>query len=500
MTDSSGNNKTLRVFYLVSATIASGFTLLIACSLVLIFRYERVEAIALARNEAAATFNKDQAFRFWATMHGGVYVPVTGETQPNPYLSHIPERDITTPSGRRLTLMNPAYMMKQSMMVYHDLYGIKGHITSLRPLNPVNAPDPWERKALEAFGRGEKEVTGVVELDGNPYFRFMRPMIAQEGCLKCHGFQGYRKGEIRGGVGVMVPMAPYLALEKTNNSLLLTSYLIVWGLGMSGIGFGFVRARRGILEQQNGEAEIRRLNADLEQRVNERTAQLAAANRELEAFSYSISHDLRAPLRGIDGFSRVLQEEYCDKLDDQGKNCLHRVRSATRRMGQLIDDLLKLSRVTGNEPDIVTVDLSSIAREVAEDLRNSHSERRISIRIAEGLTADCDPNLLRVVLENLFANAWKFTGEKGEGSIEFGVADMDGKCTYFVRDDGVGFDMAYSDKLFAPFQRLHGNDRFPGSGIGLSIVQRIIHRHGGKVWGEGEVGKGATFYFTLGSG
>jgi len=500
MMDLGGDNKTLRAFYLISLVISIGFTLLIACSLALIFRYERVEVMALARNEAASTFNKDQAFRSWATMHGGVYVPMTANTPPNPYLSHIPERDITSPSGRRLTLMNPAYMMKQAMMVYHDLYGITGHITSLNPLNPDNAPDAWERKALEALSRGEKEVTEVAELNGSSYFRFMKPMITQDGCLKCHGLQGYKKGDIRGGVGVMVPMAPYQALEKRNKIFIGLSFLFVWSLGMTAIGFGYVKARSGILEQQKGEDEIRRLNAVLEQRVIERTAQLTAANKELEAFAYSISHDLRAPLRSIDGFSLALQEEYREKLDDEGGDYLNRVRAATQRMGQLIDDLLQLSRLNRSETNIVPVDLSRIAREVASELRNAHPERRISFRIAEGLNAAGDPNLLRVVMENLFANAWKFTGEKEEGTIEFGVTDIDGKSTYFVRDEGVGFDMAYSDKLFAPFQRLHGYDEFPGTGIGLSIVQRIIHRHGGEVWGVGEVGKGATFYFTLNGG
>lgn len=497
MTALKGSNTTLRGFYLISSIIATGFTLLIICSAALLFRQEERTSMALARNEAAATFNKDQAFRSWATMHGGVYVPVTEITSPNPNLSHIPERDITSPSGRRLTLMNPAYMMKQTMMVYHDLYGIVGHITSLKPLNSGNAPDPWERKALEAFGRGKKEVTEVIESNGKLYFRFMKPMITQEGCLKCHGLQGYATGDIRGGVGVMVPMASYLAHEKSNKALLGLSFLFVWLLGMTGIGFGFIKARSGILEQKSGEDEIRRLNSELEQRVNERTIQLSAINQELEAFSYSVSHDLRAPLRSIDGFSQALLEEYGGELDTQGSDYLKRVRDATQHMGQIIDDLLKLSRMTRSEMTAEEVNLSENVRAITVKLRESEPQRQVEFIIEENLVALGDERLLRVALENLLGNAWKFTGKQHNAVIEFGMTTCGGRSAYFVRDNGAGFDMAYADKLFNPFQRLHSDHQFPGTGIGLATVKRIVNRHAGRVWAEGEPEQGATFYFTL---
>jgi len=222
-----------------------------------------------------------------------------------------------------------------------------------------------------------------------------------------------------------------------------------------------------------------------------------AANRELEAFSYSVSHDLRSPLRAIDGFSKTLLNGYQNLLDDRGKDYLQRVRAATQRMAQLIDDLLKLSRLTRGGITITEVDLSGLVRDVAAELQKSQPERRVSFRIEEGLSAVCDAHLLKVVLENLLGNAWKFTGYKGEATIEFAATRVDGEVAYFVRDDGAGFDMAYSDKLFATFQRLHLDREFPGTGIGLSLVQRIILRHGGKVWAEGAVGQGATFYFTL---
>ena len=222
-----------------------------------------------------------------------------------------------------------------------------------------------------------------------------------------------------------------------------------------------------------------------------------AANRELEAFSYSVSHDLRAPLRAIDGFSQALLTGYQNLLDERGGDYLRRVRSATQRMAQLIDDLLKLSRLTRGGMNITPVDLSGLARGVAAELQKSQPGRRVTFRIAEGLTAMCDGHLLKIVFDNLFGNAWKFTGHNEEATIEFAATRVDGTTAYFVRDDGAGFDMAYSDKLFATFQRLHLEKEFPGTGIGLSLVQRIIHRHGGKVWAEGAVGQGATFYFTL---
>jgi signal transduction histidine kinase len=225
--------------------------------------------------------------------------------------------------------------------------------------------------------------------------------------------------------------------------------------------------------------------------------QLKAANKELEAFSYSVSHDLRAPLRHIDGFSHALLEEYADQLDAQGKDYLQRVRESAQRMAALVDDLLRLSRVTRAEMRHERVNLSDLARDIASELRETQPERRAEFIIAPGIVVEGDGQLLRVVLDNLLGNAWKFTQQRPGTRIEFGETQHEVGMAYGVRDNGAGFDMAYADKLFAPFQRLHTVEEFPGTGIGLATVQRIIHRHGGHVWAEGKVGTGAAFYFTL---
>jgi light-regulated signal transduction histidine kinase (bacteriophytochrome) len=260
---------------------------------------------------------------------------------------------------------------------------------------------------------------------------------------------------------------------------------------------GLQGTTRDISSRKQAEAEIRRLNEDLERRVVERTAELDAVNKELEAFAYSVSHDLRAPLRSIDGFSLALLEDYSACLDDMGKDHLLRVRAGTLRMGQLIEDMLQLSRTMRHEMIRQTVDLSSLAQAVIEELREQEPQRSVATVVAPAVQVAGDPHLLRVVLTNLLGNAWKFTGKQPGAKIEFGVIVGQATTVCFVRDNGAGFDMAYAGKLFTAFQRLHSSSEFKGSGIGLATVKRIIHRHGGSLWAEGKVGKGATFCFTL---
>jgi len=254
----------------------------------------------------------------------------------------------------------------------------------------------------------------------------------------------------------------------------------------------------GMLSQiQERDTALRQAHDQLEGRVMERTRELAATNKELEAFAYSVSHDLRAPLRAIDGFSLALIEDYSDRLDATGRGHLDRVRRAAQRMSGLIDDMLNLSRVTRSPLHREPLNLSGMARSVVDELRQAEPARQVEIVIEEGLTATGDSPLLRAALENLLRNSWKYTSGHDSARIEFGRIQQNGKSPFFVRDDGAGFNPRYADRLFGAFQRLHTEAEFPGTGVGLATVQRIIHRHGGEIWAEGAVEKGATFYFTL---
>ncbi len=245
-------------------------------------------------------------------------------------------------------------------------------------------------------------------------------------------------------------------------------------------------------------AESEQAALDLAETRAELVRDLEHKNRELESFSYAVSHDLRAPLRRIDNFSRAVLESQGDRVDESGRRFLSRIREASQHMSQLIDDVLYLSRVTRADLREQDVDLSAIATLILTRLQESEPARTVDLKIRPGVVVTGDGQLLRIALENLLENAWKFTGKQAESRIEFGVTQLSGEPTYFVRDNGAGFDMTYADRLFGPFQRLHPQDEFPGSGIGLATVQRIIHRHGGRVWAEGLVGQGATFQFTLG--
>jgi signal transduction histidine kinase len=237
----------------------------------------------------------------------------------------------------------------------------------------------------------------------------------------------------------------------------------------------------------------------VEERLRVSVVQLEAALKELGDFSYTVSHDLRNPLRAIDGFSNVLLEDYGDRLDEVGQDHLRRIRTATVRLGELTDELVNLLQVARQQMNYETVDLSTMARGIATVLQQREPHRQVEFVIADGLLAKGDASLLRVVLQNLLGNAWKYTSRRTHARVEFGACHNNGHSGYFTRDDGVGFDMTYKDKLFGAFQRLHGVGEFAGNGIGLAIVQRIVQRHGGRVWAEGNIDEGATFYFTLSS-
>jgi predicted ATPase/signal transduction histidine kinase/putative methionine-R-sulfoxide reductase with GAF domain/predicted Ser/Thr protein kinase len=324
--------------------------------------------------------------------------------------------------------------------------------------------------------------------------RQCRPVFTDDSAAPETSGNGFSEDPERTGRHLNVPVA-------AGNHIVLAA-----GVGNKDEPYDYVDAQQltllmegmwRLIEHRRSEDEIRELTKSLEQRVIERTVQLEAANRELEAFVYSISHDLRSPLRSIDGFSLAILEEYQDRLDEAGRDYLSRVRKATQHMGMLIDDLLRLSRITRADMRYETVILSEMVAEIAAGLREKEPERRISLLIEPDVRAKGDPRLISIALENLLGNAWKYTGKCADARIEFGLELRDNEPAYFIRDNGIGFNMDYCGKLFQPFQRLHSDADFPGTGIGLAIVARIIDRHGGRIWAEGRENEGAAFYFTL---
>ncbi len=339
------------------------------------------------------------------------------------------------------------------------------------------------KKGCEVLGYPEGEIVG------RNWFDHFLPPAGREEVKKVFG-------QLMAG-----EMAPVEYHENTILTRAGDERLIAWHnqilTDASGRIYASLSSGEDITERRRAEDEIRRLNAELERRVKERTIQLTSSNKELEAFVYSVSHDLRAPLRSIEGFSLALLEEYSGRLDERGRHYLDQVRSAAGKMGLEIEDLLKLSRLTRSEMILADVNLTRLVEKIAAELKDSRPERAVEWIIAPDVRADGDIRLLEIALRNLLENAWKFTSKHPSAHIEFGVRERDGQPVYFVRDDGAGFDNAFAGKLFGVFQRLHRHEEFEGTGVGLAMVQRIIRRHGGSVWAEGAVEHGAAFYFTL---
>ncbi|HBB96467.1 MAG TPA: hypothetical protein DC054_13855 [Blastocatellia bacterium] len=337
----------------------------------------------------------------------------------------------------------------------------------------------WNTGAEQMYGWTSEEAVGKVAHELK-HTKFPRPLEEIKARLLAHG---HWEGEVT-------------HTRKDGQQIVVASHWVLHR-DEQGKPKAILEVNNDITERKQAEHEVRRLNEELEQRVADRTAQLQAANKELEAFSYSVSHDLRAPLRHIDGFSQALLEDNAEQLDEAGKQNLNEVRSASQEMARLIDDLLQLARVSRGEMHREEVNLSELAHSVIEELKTLNVKRNVTTEIKEGLVTSGDKRLLRVMLINLLGNAWKFSSHREQAEVTFSRDRQNGESFYFVRDNGAGFDMTYANKLFGAFQRLHTAGEFEGTGIGLATVQRIISRHGGRVWAEGAVNQGATFYFTL---
>jgi len=426
-------------------------------------------------------------------------------------------------------LFSSSFMVRNQHKFYNEARANAGleqmyyKMAAKNPRNPINKSDALEEELIDMFNKnpGKLSHRDIVDIDGQRFLYLAMPFLkTEERCLKCHGVReiapiqlqeryqgegGFHDwvGNIRAIESIRAPLAhEYYVVYVVSGSLVCGFLFIMILFFFNRRLTATVATRTSELEKENrekeeAEAEIRILNTELERRVEERTAQLNAANKELDAFAYSVSHDLRAPLRGIDGFSLALLEDYGDKLDETGKDYLSRVRNGCLRMGSLIDDMLKMSRLTRSEISQESLDMSLMAQKSLEALMNAEPDRKLEIDIQADVHGFGDATLIQTVLDNLLGNAWKFTGKKENASISFGTVPESEAMTYFVADNGAGFNMEYADKLFSAFQRLHSPGEFQGTGIGLASVQRIIHRHGGKIWAEGEEEKGATFYFTL---
>ncbi len=435
--------------------------------------------LSIVKNSVVASFNKDTVYRYWATKHGGVYVPVTAETPPNPYLAHIPERDIVTPSGRKLTLINPAYMTRQVHEIGKKRYGHRGHITSLRPIRSQNAPDDWEREALLSFEKGVPEVAELTELSGQTYYRSMRPFITEKGCLKCHAQQGYKEGDIRGGISHSISWQPIRRALVANFIVICLAYLFMLCLGLLGMRYSYNRITGHQLKRKQIECSLK-----------EKNNQLVAVNK-------TISDDLKSPLITIRAYAKYLEEDIADGDAGKIRKSLSFISNAADSMHCLVEELQVLSCLEHDKNPYVETSLQELVREALELVAGSITKRGVRVEVSEMpvvLYGDC--KLLVRVFQKLIDNAVKFMGDQTEPCIEIGVEEDKTNIFVFVRDNGMGIDSSATHKIFQSFSKL--NESVSGSGLGLVLVKRIMEMHGGAVWVESQgCGLGACFRLRL---
>ena len=464
------------------------WTLVIVASLAWTIKFQNDHTREMSQKEANIAFARDLTIRVWAAGHGGIYVPANEQTPPNPYLAHIPERDITTPSGKKLTLMNPAYMVRQLMNAnLKNNYGPQGHLTSLRPINPINVPDDWERNALLKFENGAKEVFEFTEDDSGAYLRLMRPLLVKKPCLKCHGQQGYKMGDIRGGVGVKVDMQPYLQNREQAIRTYSIFHCTIWFIGIVGISLGIREAKRRIQDQHKADEKLR---------VAQKQLIFAEKLAGIGEMAAGVSHEILNPLNIISVHTQMLQRNTKNETGIQ--NFCNKVKHETERINTIVNSLLEFSR--SKKTEFVRGHLKNEIEKTISLVEKKYKLDNIEIIMDWCDTPpeiSYDPDKISQVYWNLFRNA-KYAMPQG-GTITVGCKGpkrTDNKFHQFIfSDTGAGMSEDVKSKIFDPFYTTKPVNQ--GTGMGLSVVHGIIEEHGGTISVESAEGKGTTFIIEL---
>jgi signal transduction histidine kinase len=480
--------------------LAIVWTLLVSLSLGWNFVQSQRGIVELAKAEARGVYNKDLVYRRWAAGHGGVYVPATEETPPSPFLAHVDERDIISPSGRDLTLVNPAYMTRQVHELARAQYGLRGHITSLNPLRPENAPDSWEADSLTAFEQGVVEVSSVEEMGSESCLRFMRPMITEARCLKCHAEQGYKPGDIRGGISVAVPLAPYKAVAVRHVAGLAIGHGALWILGLTGLCCGASHVRERVRQRDRAEHELREVEKALE---DQRRQQQRLES--IGTLAGGVAHEINNPVNGVMNYAQLIIDK-TDDADVRIRELAGEIVNETERVALIVRNLLQFARQSNQQhqsparmADITTATLSLIQTVMR------HDQIQLQINVPEDLpTVKCRSQQIQQVLMNLMTNARDALNERypeyhENKTMSVVAREIEEDGTNWLRttveDHGTGISQEVCDHLFEPFYTTKPDKS--GTGLGLSISHGIVKDHGGRLTVESEVGKYTRFHMDL---